>query len=446
MKKSLLSLIAVVFFLYSFNITAQTSVTVFNEILFYDGYAAVVDFPTPDGVIRHRNDLYAKKLTPEQLLEFGDSMTINVTIKAACDNYDRIGNVNFAFVPKNSITYIPAEVKRIELGRFITPFMNKNIEPTQVPYTFSVNNVAKMVKDPAILENYDIWAELEVFGVPYAANTQVAGCAGRNDVFYGTLEFVSNAETVNATNNYILPLNFRNDLNNYTVGASDAVGQTVRTITFNLPEPVSAASFHLITSNHGANSGGEEYRRRIHNIYLDGNLVLTYRPGGISCEPYRIYNTQGNGIYGSTPRTDNSWASNSNWCPGQVIPIREIPLGDLAAGTHTFKIHVPAAVFVGQQGYIPVSLYLQGLSNAGSLGNANFQTLTYNLYPNPATHFINISASEKVTAVKLYNMLGQQIGQGNANGIDISQYPKGIYNVQIDFEGNQTASEKIIKN
>lgn len=446
MKKTLLLLIAGFLSLQSFTTKAQTSLTVFNEILFYDGYAAVVDFPTPDGVIRHRNDLYAKKLTPEQLLAFGDSMTINVTIKAACDNYDRIGNVNFAFVPKGNTTYVPGDVKRIELGRFITPFMNKNIEPTQVPYTFSVNNVAKIVKDAAILEDYDIWAELEVFGVPYAANTQVIGCAGRNDVFYGTLEFVSNGGPADATNNYVLPLNFRNDLNNYTVGASDAVGQTVRTITFNLTAPVVDARFYLITSNHGANAGGEEYRRRVHNIYLDGNQVLTYRPGGISCEPYRIYNTQSNGIYGLTPRTDNSWASNSNWCPGQVIPIREIPVGDLTAGTHTFKIDVPAAVFVGQQGYIPVSLYLQGLSNAGSLANTNFENITYSLFPNPASDFISISASEKITAVKLFNMLGQQIGQGDANGIDISHYPKGIYNVQIYFENNQTATEKIIKN
>lgn len=149
MKKTLLLLILCLQGLFS--TAQQTTLTVFNEILFYDGYAGVVSFPVPEGVIRHRNDLYAKKLTDAQLAAFGTTLTADITIKAACDNYDRIGNVNLAFVPKGATTYVPSEVPRIELGRFITPFMNKNIAPTQVPYTFNVDNIAKIVKDPAIL-------------------------------------------------------------------------------------------------------------------------------------------------------------------------------------------------------------------------------------------------------------------------------------------------------
>jgi len=91
-----------------------TSLTVFDQILFYDGYAGIVNQPVPAGVIRHRNDLYAKKLTASQLLSFGDTMTLNVSIKADCDNYDRIGNVNLAFVPKDAVTYVPGNVQRIE--------------------------------------------------------------------------------------------------------------------------------------------------------------------------------------------------------------------------------------------------------------------------------------------------------------------------------------------
>jgi len=443
MKKTLLIVFCFVLF-GAFRTTAQTSVTVFNEILFYDGYASVVDFPTPDGVIRGRNDLYAKKLTDAQLQSFGNTMTINVTIKASCDNYDRIGNVNLAFVPKGAPYTVSGPI-RIELGRFITPFMNKNIEPTQVPYTFTVDNVAQIFKDPSITANYDIWAELEVFGVPYAANTQVAGCAGRNDVFFGTLEFVSGPDTANAEHNYLLPLNFKKDLNNYTEGATDVIGQTVRTITFTLPEAVNDAKFHLITSNHGANSGGEEYRRRVHYVYLDGALKLTYTPGGISCEPYRMYNTQGNGIYEPNPRTDASWASNSNWCPGQVIPIREIVLGDLAAGTHTFKIDVPQARFVGQQGYIPVSLYLQGTSTTGSLQTANYDTVTYSIYPNPASDVVHVDSSEPIVSIKIYNLLGQEVARGTSETVNISQLQKGIYNISISTIG-KTFVEKLLKN
>jgi hypothetical protein len=423
---------------------AQSSVTVFDGILFYDGYAGVVNYPTPEGIIRHRNDLYAKMLTADELASFGNTLTINVTIGAACDNYDRIGDVNLAFVPKGSVTYDPNAVQRIELARFITPFMNKNVSPTEVPYTFTVDNVAKIFKDQALLAAYDIWAELQVFGVPYAAQTQIAGCAGQIDTFYGTLEFVSaDSNPVSEGQNYLLPLNFQNYLNDYQEGASDAIGDTMRTITFDLPTAVNNASFYLITSNHGANSGGEEYIRRYHYIYLDDTLLLTYRPGGVSCEPYRMYNTQANGIYGATPQTPAQWASFSNWCPGQVIPIREIPLGNLAAGSHSFVIHVPQAVFAGNQGYIPVSLYLQG--TAASLGVDEANLLSYSLSPNPTSGIVDIMSSSEVMQMVVTNMLGQHIKSAAGRRIDLTDVPNGIYMVRIEFQNQKFITQKVIK-
>ena len=115
----------------------------------------------------------------------------------------------------------------------------------------------------------------------------------------------------------------------------------------------------LITSNHGANSGGEEYVRRQHYVYLDSELILEYTPGRTSCEPFRMYNTQSNGIYGPSPRSDAEWQSFSNWCPGDIIDRRTIDLGELESGTHEFVIDVPDAVFAGDEGNFPLSLYLQ---------------------------------------------------------------------------------------
>ena len=442
MKNKLL-LIIVFTSLLDFNAFAQdVSVTVFNSILFYDGYAPRVDFDTPEGVIRHRNDLYSRKLSTTEVASFGNDLTINVTIAAACDNYDRIGNVNLAFVPKNDLTYIPSEVQRIELGRFITPFMNKNISPTQVPYTFSVNNVAAIFKDPALLELYDFWVELEVFGVPYAANTQVAGCAGRNDVFYGTLEFVSTTFAPIEGTNYILPLNFKKDLNNYGANATDVPGETTRIINFDLPNAVDGAAFYLITSNHGANQGGEEYIRRYHDVSLDDVLKLRYRPGGASCEPFRVYNTQGNGIYGPTPRTPSQWASFSNWCPGQVIPIRIINLGNLPAGPHSFKLNVLEAEFVDGQGYIPVSVYLQGKS---AVLGINENVVSYSVYPNPTADFIDVQSSATPTNIEIFTIDGRAIWQGTNTRIDLSNFSKGVYMMKMNFANSKSVTQKIVK-
>jgi hypothetical protein len=324
--------------------------------------------------------------------------------------------------------------------------MNKNIPPNLVPYTFNVDNMAKIVKDSRINTLYDIWIELEVFGVPYAAQTQIAGCTGINSVFFGSLELVSNTTTLTSNNNFLLPLNFKNNLNNYQAGASDAIGQTVRTIVFNLPTTMDNASFYLITSNHGANSGGEEYNRRLHKIYFDNPLVpvLTYTPGEPTCEPYRIFNTQGNGIYGATPKTNAEWQSFSNWCPGAKIPIRKIDVGSLTTGNHTFKISVPTAVFNGGEGYFPISLYLQG-SNA-FLGLEAVNKVEYSVYPNPSSDLIHIETIDTIKNISILNTIGQHLYEGNSKQINISNLSKGMYFLYIEFENNIIITEKIIKN
>jgi hypothetical protein len=443
--KKLLLLINVLS-LSAFNLLAQTTTfTVFNQIRFYDGYAAVVNQPVPEGVIRHRNDLYAKKLSAQELLSFGSTMTLNVTIKADCDNYDRIGNVNLAFAPKDALTYDTNVVPKIELARFITPFMNKNIAPYEVPYTFNIDNIAKIVKDPALLLAYDFWIEFEVFGVPYAAQTQVAGCAGINSVFFGTLSLVSDNTPFTSSNNFLLPLNFKNNLNNYQVGASDAIGQTIRTISFNLPNDIDNSSLYLITSNHGANSGGEEYNRRRHYIYLDNmnTAIINYRPGELTCEPYRVYNTQGNGIYGATPRTNAEWQSFSNWCPGYNIPIRKLDRGTLSAGNHSFRITVPTAQFVNGEGYFPISLYLQGTNNTLGLESPTF--VEYSIFPNPTKDFVTIDSKETIKNCSIVNSIGQIVFKGNQKHLDIANFSKGLYLLQIEFENGMKVTEKILK-
>ncbi|MEX0595318.1 MAG: peptide-N-glycosidase F-related protein, partial [Candidatus Paceibacterota bacterium] len=245
-------------------------------------------------------------------------------------------------------------------GRFITPFMNKNISPTEVQYLFDTDNIALILNDPAINDTYDFWMELHVFGVPYAANTQVVGCSGRNDVFEGTLKLISTVETYTHVNQLLSPIVTYSEMNNYQAGATDIIGQTVRSFNITLNSTVSNAKLYVTTSNHGANSGGEEYNRRQHFIYFDNQLISSYTPGGISCEPFRVYNTQSNGIYGNGPKPLSYWTSFNNWCPGDKIPIRVFDLGNLTSGSHSFKIEVPTAVFANQQGYFPISVYVQG--------------------------------------------------------------------------------------
>lgn len=347
------------------------TVNIFDEVVFYDGYRQeVIDKDLDDGVLRFKNSLYSVKIDPSQISDMGDDLQMDVVIGALCDNYDRVGNVSLAFVPKGNSTYAFDEVQRIEVTRFITPFMNKNKEPKEVPYHYEIANVGRILRDADINTKYDFWLEFEVFGIPYAANTQVSGCYDRNDVFEGTIDlsYTPADPTVKETGNVIVPIFVKRpedhgnvNFNNYNEVATDTLGVTTKTFEFEIPEDVADSRIYLIMTNHGAGNDGEEYVRRLHLVYYDDDIMLSYTPGGVSCEPYRQYNTQPNGIYGLTKKTDEQWAAFSNWCPGQSVPIREIHLGAQQAGKHKLMIRVPDARFEGNDGDFRPSLYFHGV-------------------------------------------------------------------------------------
>jgi len=332
---------------------------IFADAVFYDGYAQLVDQPVPAGTQRLRNDLITRRLGADEVARVQATLRAEVVIGALCDNYDRIGSLALALVPKGAATYDPAQVARIELGRFITPFMNKNRQPDEVPYQFELSNLVPVLRDADLWSQYDPWLELEVFGVPYAANTQVAGCSERNDVFRGSLTLATDARAAAQAFDELIPVAYKVAFNNYQAGASDQLGTTRKTLDVTLASPAPSGQLVLITSNHGANTGGEEYVRRDHLVSVDGHDVLTYKPGRPSCEPFRPFNTQPNGIYGSSPRSDAEWQSFSNWCPGDVIDTRVVELGPLTAGPHRIVIDVPDARFAGGDGNFPLSLYVQ---------------------------------------------------------------------------------------
>ncbi|MFO7444839.1 MAG: peptide-N-glycosidase F-related protein [Ignavibacteriaceae bacterium] len=338
--------------------TEVSEVVLFDKVLYYDGYAEIVNEPVPEGKIRLANSRYAAKVPDSFITSINNKLEMEIVVKAACDNYDRIGSVFLTLINKGESYDRSKIVSQIELARFITPFMDKNKTPDEVPYKFNIDNIGSLFADPDYNSKFDFWMELDIFGVPYAANEQISGCAGRNDVFYGTLTLLPGEKNNDKPGQYLLPVANYVTLNNYN--HTDEIGKTIISFTSEITSPVKNASIYLITSNHGANEGGEEYNRREHYLYLDNQLIEMYIPGGKSCEPFRGYNTQRNGIYGNGTRTDAEWSSFSNWCPGDVIPIRKYDIGTLSKGNHTFKFEVPDAQFVNQRGEIPLSIYIQG--------------------------------------------------------------------------------------
>lgn len=437
----------------------RDTVTVFDAVRFYDGYLVEKnpEDPTLDGILRHRTSLYAIKLTDEQLAQIGDSLEMHVRVQACCDNYDRIGNVNIAFVPKGQETYKPDEVQRIEIGRFITPFMNKNKKPDTVPYEYKVPYLSYIFRDSELRAQYDIWVELEIFGVPYAANQQIKGCADRSDVFLGTLKFstINENRGVTTDKDVLVPIVIKNpeyiahNLNNYDEQATDELGKTIKTYTFTVPKDVADGQLVLVTSNHGANEGGEEYNRRWHYIYYDGGEepVMVYKPGRNSCEPFRKYNTCPNGIYGYFKKSDETWQSFSNWCPGDVIDNRIIDLGEVKAGTHTVCISVPDAKFVGGQGDIPVSIFFQGLTE-GILNNIEGVSVEESkplVTITKTGKTLVAGSSEGIVSIELRDFQGKLVRQTECGKtINCSGCASGIYLVSVELMNGIIETHKVL--
>lgn len=335
--------------------------------------------------------------------------------------------------------------------------MNKNKKPDTVPYEYKVPYLSYIFRDSELRAQYDIWVELEIFGVPYAANQQIKGCADRSDVFLGTLKFstINENRGVTTDKDVLVPIVIKNpeyiahNLNNYDERATDEIGKTIKTYTFTVPKDVADGQLVVVTSNHGANEGGEEYNRRWHYIYYDGGEepVMVYKPGRNSCEPFRKYNTCPNGIYGYFKRSDETWQSFSNWCPGDVIDNRIIDLGEVKTGTHTVCISVPDAEFVGGQGDIPVSIFFQGLTE-GILNNIEGVSVEESkplVTITKTGKTLVASSSEGIVSIELRDLQGKLVRQTECGKtINCSGCASGIYLVSVELMNGIIETHKVL--
>lgn len=69
------------------------------------------------------------------------------------------------------------------------------------------------------------------------------------------------------------------------------------------------------------------------------------------------------------------------------------------------------------------------------------------IYPNPATDFLNITKVSDKATYKIYNAAGQLVSNGNINGgrINVSALIKGAYVIAIEDKGNDLFKSKFIK-
>jgi hypothetical protein len=83
-----------------------------------------------------------------------------------------------------------------------------------------------------------------------------------------------------------------------------------------------------------------------------------------------------------------------------------------------------------------------------SLSTNSFNSAAFSYYPNPVKNTLNLSYSENISDVSVYNLLGQQVIakaiNANQSQIDMSNLSSGAYMVKVTAN-NQVKIIKVIK-
>ena len=86
-----------------------------------------------------------------------------------------------------------------------------------------------------------------------------------------------------------------------------------------------------------------------------------------------------------------------------------------------------------------------------TVGIDEVETLQVNIYPNPASRYLNIESAETLAEVTIYNTVGQKVIEQTVNGttvrLDLGNLATGTYTLRIsDAEGNLTTRKIIVNN
>lgn len=113
-----------------------------------------------------------------------------------------------------------------------------------------------------------------------------------------------------------------------------------------------------------------------------------------------------------------------------------------ANGLHVFNIRMK------DSGGMWGSVFKSVISVEVNLGTEDFNLANLIVYPNPVKNILNFSYTHDITAVTIYNFLGQQVlaksFQVNKSGIDLSELVSGTYFLTIQSQ-DKIKTIKIIK-
>ena len=96
------------------------------------------------------------------------------------------------------------------------------------------------------------------------------------------------------------------------------------------------------------------------------------------------------------------------------------------------------------------SVYIDSIvfDNTPGLSTADFGTATntISLYPNPAQEVLNVSSSNSITKIEVYDLLGKKVASNNnAKNVNVAALGKGVYVVKVAQENGSVVAKRFIK-
>ncbi|WP_143310065.1 peptide-N-glycosidase F-related protein [Chitinophaga vietnamensis] len=262
---------------------------------------------------------YLRKLTATEKTQIGSTVTLNLKLYAQYDGWDRTFEVAVLNTPlntpKDSLSSLLSQ--RAKVGWIMTPYFLKSQTPNTINYnSYNLSSLAQQLRRT----DQDAWIYVNIganvdYGEPTAAGLSFCDNIGfQLDASLVTSGSTANDSTKFATN----VINAENTTNG------------IFTATVTLPKAVANGMLTIFTTGHG----NEEGRSRINVVSVD-NVQKTSVSTRIFCTPASYYDgINPNGAKGPY----STWRYPvRNWCQGGALSPLMVSVGNLSAGTHTFK-------------------------------------------------------------------------------------------------------------
>jgi plastocyanin len=191
----------------------------------------------------------------------------------------------------------------------------------------------------------------------------------------------------------------------------------------------------------------------VHLITISGT---TFTPATVTASVGDTVAWALTGVHTATEVSSATWAANGNTPfaggPGGGFNYNQ---SNTLAGTSWIKITSTSTIYFVCSPHAAMSMKGQ-INVSGTTGiNEQAKELSFLVYPNPATNYINVNVSgsdDNTATIEVINLLGSKVidlggKQTLVNGvkrIDVSALPKGVYFVNIVAD-NKNRSIRFVK-